>query len=645
MSVYSFTADNVATIHGSKGQIIVEIMPMDYTTWTDDLPALDWTASKVEADRLFPFGGTEINVGGDNDAGEVVMRSFSLEASNRYFDSNLNRMSDVMRFNPYEQVLHCRMGYTHDPSVSSVSWVYGLIDYNSISYKMDNIADPDTWYIKFDVADYCKMLSDRSLTSWMEYNLKHVDYDVSGSNVYLSYATSNLSVGAPIGAGRTRINSMLMYDTNNEPIAVGSGDDKKVYYVGPDKWRFMRIIDIFQSVHDSLGCEAPINNGVAWTDMVTTTWVYNDANYVGTDVFNFVEYGIDHLYLKSGDFYPSPNLSNWNYWKNNWTVLDYDELTEASLLRKGNTLEAIKFILISLGLTMSVKMNTAGQRYLEVKEIGFSTKSLTASLDSTLISGSCEIRPYADVIDGLKIYTVFKTEYMLGGVGNNVIAMDTLFVAGQNIVRKHLNNYFIENSGESTHKGYGSYRTSSPTWIVDIDRGDKEMYQTLFISPNNPTTNTGYPTAGSSSAVTDMYTVCNIIPRRGGVTMPSTVFSSTHRVMGVYVTTGMTPLTINGVVFPWYGDSGTNWENIHSMWLASYYYSVVSYDDDPTGLQRKYSRDIELEYPTVLPQLEIGQQLALTINGNVTMWRLKEMTVDLNNFTTKFVLTSMNYTV
>lgn len=626
MSVYSFTANHKAVYHNSNTSIIIQIQKQSLLGWSGSLSSLSWTSSVVDA-HVCVFGAPLIESGGDNDAGEVLSTTFSLEAINRPFEAGGTRVSDILSYNPYEETIHVRVGYSRNPLTESYTWNCGTIAYPSINYSIGNLTANDSWVISFDVNDTLSTLTNKSTSAWMNESFKHVDYDVSASNVYLSYFQP--SFYSAIGQGKVKLEAMMVYDEDNNTTWLGMED--------ANDFRFIRIVDLFKAVSESLGLEAQVNQGAAWNTVVSTRWFWNDDDFTGSDSLTLFEGSIEHLYVMSGWFYAG------EYHNNNWTLFDYANLTKSSLLQYGSVLEALKFVLISLGLQMSVKMTSSGQRYLEVTEKGKSYSALTGSVNSGLVKKGIEMNPYPESVDGILVRTAFDTEITLGDISNNYINLDTLFVAGQNVIRKNLNP--PAQAGRETDKGYGWYVTSTTPWSVYADRGDKQLHQTLWISMDTPAYHAS-STPGSASAITDIHTVCAISPRRNFVAIPDTAIGNAgFFYMGGYQTT-IGANTINGMLFPSdvaYKTLGDH-DAIHAFWLASYYYSIVGYNADPVGLQRKFTREIEIEYPDIL-NLIIGQDIVLSIGGNDTMWRIKGRKTDLATFTTTLQLTSIDYSL
>lgn len=625
MSVYSFTAQNISVFDSSDATILIQLQKQSISSWNAALPSLDWTSGHIDS-RYNVFSSPVIDSGGDGDAGELLVTSFSMEAINRPF-FNDTRLSDVLTYDPYNEVIHCRVGYSLNPATHAFTWAYGIVNYGSILYSMTDYSNRDTWLISFDVADLLTSLSNLSVSGWMDNHFKHIEYDVSASDVFLSYLQG--TAAGYFGQGEVKVDSMLRYWADD------STDPNNDWY-SADLFRFVRIVDLYTALSKSLGLELQVNAGQAWSAMVSTRWFWNNEKYSGTDAITLFEGYFNHLYVMSGFF-----INN-NYWSNEWTFFDYNKLSKASFIQYGSVLEMFKFISVSLGLEMSIKMNNSG-RYLEVKEKGKSYESLTGSIDSARIGESIELTPYPESVDGILVKTAFDDEYTLGSIANNYINLDCLFASGQNIVRKHVHFGTYDNDNVGL-KGYGFVDTSTSPYQVRIDRGDKEIYQTLWISTDEPQTHSN-TNPGAASAISEIHTVCATVPRRNFVTMPDSAKGNRgYLFLGSYQTTLATK-DIYGMMFPRYNYSGeSDWSWDHALWLASYYYSIVGYADDPIGLQRRYSREIAIKYKGIL-QIDVGQELYFDIAGGATKWRLISKSIDLKSFTSTFRLLSLNSTL
>lgn len=613
--VYSFTAHNNA-IHSNNARTIIEFTKQSVTGWDNDLPQLSWTSNVVHADN-FVIGAPVITKGGELMAGEIITMATAIEASNRVFDlTNQTRMSDVLSFNPYNEVLHVRVAYTPNITTYANQWEYGVVDFNSITINMENHNDRDTWTAKLDISDAIKTLDKISVTAWMDRFLTMDEYGVSATNTYLSTLTSTTSYEA---RGRVKVDSIYVYDYENNFVSWINQPQ------GAQGLTYIKIADIFQAVSDSLGLEGQINNGQSWSTCITTRWIVNTVDYVGggtgANLLNYLTF--DQLYILASWFYLG------EYHNNNWTLLDYQKLGAGALTTKGSMLEALKFLCVSLGLQMRIDINSSGKRYLVVEEFGRTFDVFkTNMIDNTLIGQSIEMVPYPETSEGIQVNTAFESSYTLGNIGNDYINLDTCFVAGQNIALKYLREDSF--SPVSALVGYGWWNKSTTPYTCAIDRGDKEFFQTLFGSMDTP----------SGKYVTDMYTICAVRPYRNTIPIPASATGD-----GLYSYAGVFDGT--GMQFPNYSSGFNSFEDIHSYWLASYYYSIASYEDDPIGATRRYNREIVINYPSILATnaARVGQEVDLTIAGVAHTWVIKEIEIDLSNYTSKITLRSRDYTL
>jgi hypothetical protein len=619
MSVYSFTAANKSIYHATGAEIVFQFQKqkLDYST---PLSHLSWTSSVVNADRC-PISAPIIERGASTDPGEIMGTFSNLEAKNIEFISGM-RMSDVLDFDPYSEILHIRIGY-RVKNTFSFSWFSGVVDYQSVNYSIDSLTNKDRWFIKFDAKDTLSILAESTMSGFQKTVLSHVDYDVSSSNVYLSYLDSSLL--SHIGQGKVRYGGYYDYDRDNR--ATNVWNDNLVM-------RFISITSIFNAASVYLGLEGRINNGADWSQMVTSTFWYNNSNYSGVDDLELLGGGIEHLYVPFGYY-------NGSY-HNQWTMWDENNCHEISLHKLNSALEALKFWCVSLNLEMSIKMSSTDQRYLEVKEIGKSFGAWVNLIDSNRIEKGVKYNAYPDKVDGIKVNSAYGNSYTVGQLTNSYTQLDCLFSSGQNVARKHLTKKDILNlnSDDIAKNGHGAISTSTSPWTVYVDRGSHEMQSALFICLTSASGDA--PCRG----VPHLHTVAAIVPRRNSVSIPSTAIPPEieHFHGGQYQTTLPTLATINGVMFPTrlsYNNSGRDWELVPAMVVAHYNYSLTSYDSDPVGINRKFQREMVIRYPETPGFFDRGQEFELVIGGETKTYRLNSIKYDLSDFSATMTLQTL----
>lgn len=329
----------------------IELSSQDYQTSPVTTP-FQGTPDQCFANPWAEGGIPAIEEEGPADAGLLGASSIDFTFHNIYVygaSPNFETLDDIIHgLQPERYVWHIRM-YTRAPgaSYSLAPDFWGIIE--SSEQVGTAISELEKTWLTFQLgARNVLALGERiSVNRWMSVHLTRT-YDITPSN------------GVWIDG------EQLQNIFHDDGTTHG-------YWVKPfpssQGLRFFRLVDVIYTISEAMGITRPINDqgqgagSVAWYH--TWDYIYNDG--IQDYFFDF-----DDLCVVS-TFYHSisqpggnPPINGYDF---AWTFFDPGGNSTITVYKLGNILEALKQFLVPFGLTASVRVNSAGQRYLEVREV------------------------------------------------------------------------------------------------------------------------------------------------------------------------------------------------------------------------------------------------------------------------------------
>jgi hypothetical protein len=638
--IYSYTADTVS--FNGTGEVELKVTfqntSKSYIVNTG-LSAIDWNSvTDIVKMTEFPFSLPEIGDGGEYEGGLIQNQSFSFEGHNRavYVDSSTSyyRAVDVFNFDPVSYACLIRLGIK-DPISSTWNYYCGVVDPNSTTIKYGDTANPDTWFIKISVDSNLKTLENITVQQWLDSvsGLQHVLYDLSSENVYLTYV-GNYEDEWTWFSGKYKAGTFVYYNSDKHgDILTRSGTPGFVSQNIHDI-RFISLTSIFTSFSNLLGLEAPVNDSADWSDYVLTKYYYNTENPTSPgNNATLVECNIDQLYIISG-FYIEDQYRQYG------TFFDAEKGKKFSFYNYNNSLDVLKFICVSLGLTCSIEINSSGQRYLKIVEAGYynpDNSVIYRILNPNKYAWGAEFTPFEGLINGVQVNDAFGHE-LLRGAKDNYVNIDCLFSLPYE-VRNNINNVSSNNNKPLT-LGYTTVNKTVTPWRLDyIDRGCYEMFSSLFACSSPSISGTRTNDAGSALNIDSIYSVCAIAPGRAGAIAEAQDDMECGLDTSISGYGGLS----DGVLYPNPVHSKIAYHsmsNVPQMAIAHYYWSPYSEDDDTISLYRKYQRKLTLEVKDPLFDIHIGQLLNITVGGVYYNLYVISKTINLESMTTKLELVS-----
>lgn len=273
---------------------------------------------------------------------------------------------------------------------------WGIIEATEIEGSLH--LEDRTWDTYTLSARNCLALLERvKIEDWLEDHLNHAtyDHDISYLNID-GIAVNGIIITNADGSHRTR------YRT-----ASGAVDPIVVI-------KMFNLVDVLYSFGHAIGVTRPVNDSGAGTGSVPMTWgwVWIDSPNPGPTE---TEVTFDDLCMIAS-LYHSNGVMNVHDQK--WTLFDPEKCNQASVYSSANPLEVLKYWTASFGLTAAVKVNSSGQRYLEVREL--ESDDTSACDDGDLLEG-----PTIDTGDkvalGMRVVTSMNGELKDGSDGDRNI--------------------------------------------------------------------------------------------------------------------------------------------------------------------------------------------------------------------------------
>jgi hypothetical protein len=266
----------------------------------------------------------------------------------------------------------------------------------------------------------------------------------------------------------------------------------------------------------------------------------------------------------------------------------------------GSLLEMLRRLCVSFGLTLSIRVNASGERFLSVVEVANIT--YTASYSNALIQKDAQLRPYARGINGIQVNSPVGTDELgvRGDVSNNSVNIDCLFTVC-NTTRAEWR--MLKRRREN---GLGAL-------VCELS---PHMIQGLWMSLESPT-GTRSSTPGTGLTYATVYSVCAIVPKQDGTAAGSG--SYIHAGNGEYQSSS--PFAINAVMYPSTQYPINTFSEVPAMALAHYYFSPQVTGD--IGIYRKRGRELTFVLNSVLQaNIYPGSTITLTINSESKVWRV-----------------------
>lgn len=511
---------------------------------------------------------------------------------------------------PWDAVaVHFRISTKSTSGGTYVTRYAGVVNPESIELEVKNAADPETWLLKFGVDDYMQLLTRRSSIEWMESNLTHANYDYTAAQTYLTFVGDFPWGGVTYPAGRYLLSELWQKYTTY--------DDGRWYTIynsgGANAARYIKLTDIFQSISDFLGFEADVNNGAAWSGFHSWKFYYNshDSTGAGGETLNAV--GIDGLFVLSALFETTYN-------EDYGLFDDKNDISPHSWKTAGDALEVLCRICESLGCTFRSRVNSSGERYLEIIE--YTKQGTTVTLSSLENVLSIRQRPNTISTTGV---TVVSTGPVVGGPqasnvtigsdGTGSLKYDCFFLSTNNLRANYDFRQKVQEGG-----------SVGGAWITNVRMPDTDFFCSLWAL-----------TGGTGKAAANAYSICLFQPLANGTGATAPYVGAPA--FGQHDTT----LTPDGYVFP-RRDTGLYYTYMEApaMALAYYLYAKVSEATDPVAFARPAGDEIELEvvgvdYDTLnYPPFK----LTFTLDGTVRNYLVTEVEEDVS----KDVLTYKGHT-
>jgi hypothetical protein len=463
---------------------------------------------------------------------------------------------------------------------------WGIIDAASIQFEVYDKTKPETWILKFSADDCLQQLTKVTALKWMDATtggLKHVDFDYSSTDCFLTYVGTWTEGGIPYPPGRYYLNRAFRQDFRNET---------GVWY-DYDTIRWIKIVDIFQSISDFLNLEANVNDGGSWSDFHSWRFYYNTndtSDGVGGETLSYV--GIDELYVFAAFYDGASYIESYGF---------FDPQIEPSAPHSwktsGSPLEVLDRICSSLGLTFRIRVNSSNQRYLEIVEY--------AKIQSTkTISGT----------EWDKVLKYAPTENTFACSGVEVVSTGSSLNS----------SYVAENVSRGNAEGSGTLKYDSFFLSANHIRTSFEFRRKVSDPDTSPVANalvcdvrpvdTGFTCTLwtlqgiTGKAADDAYSVCMIMPKDNGAA------ASTDP--------GNAPKwaeydgTLGGVVVPKRTGSDIYYAHIEvpGMALALYLWNNVDVATDPVGFVRPHGDEIEMQVVGVDHTEHIYPPIKLTVS-------------------------------
>lgn len=233
-------------------------------------------------------------------------------------------------------------------SFSTPPQFWGIIEAADPAGDIHSLTEP-SWNTYKLVARNTIALGERiSVETWLN--------GTDGTNGYLQHATYDKIPGSGVWIDGIELTHVFHNDGATKDAAVPTS-----------AMRFFLLKDVLYSIGAAMGITAPINSAGTGTGLVGHSW--------------------DYISISSPD--PDPVETPWDFddlaivsalYRSDGTQMVYDQSqsffspavgaqSQASFWTCGNVLEVLKRILTPFGLVAAIRVNTAGVRYLAVREV------------------------------------------------------------------------------------------------------------------------------------------------------------------------------------------------------------------------------------------------------------------------------------
>lgn len=576
----------------------------------DALTAPDWS-NPVSVTPPFTFG--DITLSGMPEAGAIGTDEMTLEADNLVV-GQLNaadiRMYDVilghdagtgLEFDADETMIHVRVLYKAAGAANYSVRYWGIIDFSTVEVIMGDVSDPDTYQVKCRVIDSMYALERFSMIQFVEAQLQMTGAYTSTAK-YITFLGDLPWDGVTITQGRHVLLNIKWDDggrvewlgnRQNPPVSDSNDATQNILYFS--------IVQILQAAHDFLGLESStVNDGAAWFTRHNWRFFYNDAVPGSTSL---TEMRIDELYIVAG-------YEVWdgtqNVYAHRGTFFDRDKSAPHSLMQAASPLDALKRICTSLGMVFRVAVNSAGERYLDVRAADLGGTAIGWDADNRWYS-DVKIKPFARRLTGVEVVSG-EENINRGVIGNESVKVECIFTVA-NFIR--------------TEYDFRRYARSMPGGEIGVVIGATPahaFWSALWAFGGSPTGN-NYPGA---------YTICAIAPgmvgnalanRFGGtsVYIQRETEGTAEFDLGDYLTSsGIPDWTASGVsgtvLYPNDAAPVNTWGEVPAMALSHYLFSPHSETRDRVGIYRAKGIEIEITRGEIIGTAPPAPGTLVTVN-------------------------------
>jgi hypothetical protein len=592
-----------------------------------------------------PFILTKCGFFGTPEAGVHGNADLVLEADNYNLGNGL-RFWDLIRgkaigytFLPDSTYMHVRvLVKKHDWLAYKIRF-WGTVDFKSIEMETVDILNEDSYKIKVSIKDCIYQLEDATISRFVDYGLKHVDYDYT-STYKLITAIGNITyAGSTFYPGKYFLYNVRWNDgdghkhwlgniaTDGSTLTPFSDSENAVKPI-----RFFKLVDIFTSMSMHLDLEADINDGANWSDIVKWKFLYNSGDSTSSNsalntVLNNVTF--DELYIISGIYVWDGTQA---VYAHRGMFFDGQKVEGFSFFNYANPFEVARIICNSFGLVMRIRVNADNERYLEIVPIDYPT-----IIDNWGYSykwgEKISIKPFDEAISGIEITSPGIYDILRGSVGNESIKMDCFFSLAS-ICR--------------TDHDFRRYNLDNPGFCLFGHADGREFWSSLWTLQGTKTLN-NYDYA---------YSICAIVPGTHGISLNDTFGGTSPYIeelsldgyaanlaLGKIVTTyGGIDFTesakySNVVMYPNDIMPFNTWSEVLPMALSHYLYSPKNLDSDKVGFFRSKGMLISLTYESIYDNPPYpGSIFSIYIGGETLYGRCIEAIEDYKTGKTHLTL-------
>jgi len=637
MSAWTFPVVVTSSCEGGVNGGYTYVEMATQSTATYPLPAPVWTNP---TSLTSPFIVPKITIEGGAEAGAIGIGSITLECGNEVLHSGGDRIYDIIRgngntgtFDVDTTDLHVRIWWKPDAGSSYMVRFWGVVDFSSISVKIGDFTDPDTWVVSFNADDCLSQLERTPTHEFVDTTLTHATYDKTVDNIFLTFIGDYAFSGYTYRAGRyllvnKKYNDGLNKDWITQFTNPKTGDVTDLPFV------WFKLTSIFDALTVHFGLEAATNNGDAWNTRHTWRFYYNTANSTGSGGTTLSQTDIDGLYIISAA-YPLYD-GNVTVYSQAQTLFDRDSGSvnnPASLMRAATPYDMLKRLCVSLGLIASIRVNASGQRYLDIREAAMPSTIIDYGTDG-LYSVDAEMSPYKSTMTGIEVVSPYGENVLRGSNGNGSKKLDTIFNVCNFARQDHDFRRSVKDFGNTSG---GAYLVA---WGNDVSH---DFFSSLWVM------------TGATSAInfTNCYSVCAIAVRSDSMRSPSNAYiEQVASPVGPYpygkFQTVFGGLGIDNVLYP-SDDSPANIQpTVPAQALSHYYFSPqqmglpavghqASYDD--VGLFRSKGRELRIKRAGINGDIPYpGSTMEIVMNGITNTYYVRSVTEDHQDNVTEYTL-------